>query len=182
MFFLPLHTMIPTCVPSNPLKFEAWDVSFSAHPQFFHVTLTIVNMSCLHIFVSTVKCTVPLYFHSFSQSLWCALASVEQSLCVYMCVYLWVRPRSLSASQCFQLQPRAKASIARGRACNVGRPASWTQPEYQRCAHTHTLSSQQPTCRLTWSKCEDGEQEGGGGCSGGGGRNRREDRLREIAR
>lgn len=60
------------------------------------------------------------------------------------------------------VKPRAKPSIARGRACYVGRRASWTPVEYQRGAAATPPSS--PPAHSLHSRereREDGEEEGG---------------------
>lgn len=64
-------------------------------------------------------------------------------VCVCTCMFAHRVCQTLSVSS---TQPRAKASIARGSACNVGRPASWTQAEYQR--HTADTPPSSPPADL----------------------------------
>lgn len=78
--------------------------------------------------------------------------SVRLWVCVYTCVCTHRVCQTLAVSS---TQPRANASIARGSACNVGRPASWTRAEYQRHAADPRPSSppadlRDPNSRTGW--------------------------------
>lgn len=75
----------------------------------------------------------------------CAAVVNGSPFCSIVCVHGSCQSLSVSSAQ-----PKAKLKpgTGRGSACNVGRPASWTQAEYQRCPQASHSSSQQPTCRL----------------------------------
>ncbi|GLD46815.1 uncharacterized protein AKAME5_000110500 [Lates japonicus] len=83
-----------------------------------------------------------------------ASASEELNLVLFLVLVLADQqapasvPNSSPRLQCFSTQPRAKASIARGSACIVGRPASWTQAEYH--ADTADTPPSSPPADLTW--------------------------------
>lgn len=109
-------------------------------------------------------------FSSVYDVLCCTLESSPLlCMCTCMCTHRVCQTRSISSTQ-----PRAKASIARGSACNVGRPASWTPAEYQR--HTADVPPSSPPADLRDPNLRRRRGYVGGEEVVG------EDRLQEIAR
>lgn len=81
-------------------------------------------------------------------------------VCVCTCTCTHGVCQTISGSS---TQPGAKACAAKGSACNVGRPASWTQAEYQRHTADTPPSSPPADLRDPNARREGGVREEGTG-------------------
>lgn len=145
---LPAQTHATSCCPLPVLSLKSLPVFRWGNP---HASLKkcVVNSVCLSsaLFCHFFPFGAPFFTLSmmcFARQ-WRAVHSLHVCVCVCVCTCMCAHGvcQTLSISS---TQPRAKASIARGSACNVGRPVSWTQAEYQR--HTADTPPSSPPADL----------------------------------